>query len=72
MVARKGATKISFSAYLLTIRSIRSKIFYNIRVLKNFEILTGKHLCWGLLLINFQAFGPAIFLNREPKTGVFL
>ena len=43
-----------------------------IRVLKNFAILTGKYLCWGLLLVNFQAFTPAIFLNRDPKTGVFL
>ena len=47
-------------------------MFYNIRVLKNFPTLTEKHLCWGLLLINFQAFRPAIFLSRDPKAGAFL
>ena len=34
-------------------------------LLKNFERLTGKRLCWSLFLIQFQAL-------RDSNTGVFL
>ena len=40
------------------IRSSRSKMFFTIAVLKNFAIFTGKHLCWSLFLIKFQAKRP--------------
>ena len=40
------------------IRSSRSKMFFIIAVLKNFAIFTGKHLCWSLFLIKFQAKRP--------------
>ena len=32
----------------------RSQMFFKIDVLKNFEIFTEKHLCWGLFLIKLQ------------------
>ena len=34
-----------------------------IGVLKNSTIFTGKHLCWSLLLIKFQAFRPCLPVN---------
>ena len=36
-------------------RSSRSQMFFKIGVLKNFAILTGKHLCWSLLYIKLHA-----------------
>ena len=36
-------------------------VFCTKSVLKNFAIFTGKHLCWSLFLITFQAFKPAAF-----------
>ena len=41
-------------------------MFFKIGSIKNFAIFTGKHLCWGLFLIKFQAFRPA----RDSNTGV--
>ena len=40
--------------------------------LKNFAILTGKHLCWSLFLIKLklQAFRPATLLKRDSNTDV--
>ena len=43
-------------AYFLTVKSIRSRMFFNISVLTNFPIFTRKYLCWGLFLIKLQAF----------------
>ena len=31
-------------------------MFFKIGVFKNFKIFTGKHLCWSLFLLRFQAF----------------
>ena len=43
-----------------------SQIFFKTGVLKNFEMLIGKHLCWSLLLIKFQYWRPAfLFKNRH-------
>ena len=39
--------------------------------LKNFSGFTGKHLC-SLFLIKLEAWRPAILLNRDSNTGVFL
>ena len=36
-------------------RSSRSQTFFKIGVLKNFANFTGKHLCWSLFLIKWQA-----------------
>ena len=36
-------------------RSTRLQMFFKIDVLKNFEIFTEKHLCWGVFLIKLQA-----------------
>ena len=39
-------------------------------VLKNFATLTGKYLCWSLLLIDLRASGPATFLKRDSSSRV--
>ena len=36
-------------------RSSRSQMFFKIGALKTFTNFTGKHLCWSLFLIKFQA-----------------
>ena len=47
--------------YLTTIDSKRiiekqpPEVFYQKTFLKNFAIVTGKHLCWSLCLIKLQA-----------------
>ena len=40
------------------------QMFFEIGV-KNFANFTGKHLCWGLFLINVQAFKPAPLFKTE-------
>ena len=35
-------------------------------VFENFARFTGKHLCWGLLLIKLQAWKPATLLKKNP------
>ena len=40
-------------------------------VLKNVANFTGKHLCWKLLLIKLQSWGPATLVKRGSNTGVF-
>ena len=47
-------------------------MFFNIVLLKNFAIFTGKQLCWSLFLIKLQAFRLATLLKRDSNTGVFL
>ena len=36
-------------------KSSRSHVFFKIVILKNFAILTGKHLCWSIFLFKLQA-----------------
>ena len=36
-------------------------LFFEIVSLKHFAIFTGRHLRWGLFLINLQAVRPATF-----------
>ena len=38
---------------------------------KGFANVTGKHLCWSLFLIKFQAWGPTTFSKRDTNPGVF-
>ena len=46
-------------------RISRSQMLFKICVLKNFTVLTGKHLCWSLFSIKLQhSFGQLI------KTGL--
>ena len=40
--------------------------------LKDFALFKGKHLCWSLSLIKFQAFSPAALLKSDFNIGVFL
>ena len=53
-------------------RSSRLQMIYEIDVLKDFAVLTGKHLCWSLFLITLQAFRSVNLLERDSITGVFL
>ena len=53
------------------IRRSRSQMFFKIRGLKNFVKFTGKHLCWGFLLIRLQASRPAISLTRDSNARCF-
>ena len=48
------------------------QVFYKKAALEDFEILTGKYLCWSLFLIKLQAFRLATLLKRDSDTGVFL
>ena len=52
-------------------RLFKSRLF-RIGVHINFAILTGKHLCYGLFLIKFKGWRPAILLKRDSNTGVVL
>ena len=54
-------------------RSCRCQVFFKIGVLKEFAILTGKHLCCSLfLIIKLQAFRPGTLLKRDSSAGFFL
>ena len=52
-------------------RSSRLQMIFKIDVLKDFAIFTGKHLCWSLFLIMFQALRSATLSERDSITGVF-
>ena len=41
-------------------------------VLKNFAVLTGKHLRWSPFLKKLQLFRASTLLRRDSNTGVFL
>ena len=45
---------------------------FKIDVLRNFKIVTGKHLLWTLCLINLPVLRPATLLKRDFNTDVFL
>ena len=51
-------------------RSSRSQMFFKIGILKNFAIITGKHLCWSVFSIELQTWRSAALLNRDSNTGV--
>ena len=53
-------------------RSSRSQIFFKIDIVKIFENLVVKHLCWSLFLIKLEAWMSAVLLKRDSNTGVFL
>ena len=46
-------------------RSSRSQMFFKIGILKNFAIITGKHLCWSPFLIKLHTWRSAALLNRD-------
>ena len=52
-------------------RSSRSQMFFNIVVLKNFAIFSGKHLRWSLFLIKLQAWTLS-FINKRLQHRCFL
>ena len=51
------------------------EVFYKKAAIKNFEIFTGKHLCWSLFLINLQASHfsgmPSGLTPKETPTQTF-
>ena len=53
-------------------RSSNLQLFFTISVLKNFVIFTGKHLCWGLLLIKLQAWRSAALFKKRLYHSCFL
>ena len=40
-------------------------MFFKIGVLRNSPVFTGKHVCWSLFLIQFQALRPAQVFSSE-------
>ena len=42
-------------------------MFFKIGILKNFAIITGKHLCWSFFLIKLQT-----WRSEDSNTGVFM
>ena len=48
-------------------RSSRSQMYFRIGALKDFAMFTEKYLCWGLFLINIQAWRPATLLRRDSE-----
>ena len=58
--------------YHMLFRSRRSQRFFKIGVLKNFAILTGKHLHWRLFLIKLQALRRGTLLKKDNNAGLFL
>ena len=51
-------------------RSSRTEMHFKIGVLRKFAMFTGRHLCWSLFLIRFQAWKPAT-LSKKTPTKVF-
>ena len=55
----------------LLYRSSRPGVFCEKGVLRNFEKLTGKHLCQSLFLSKVAALRPAALLKQNTLTKVF-
>ena len=53
-------------------RKIMTEAAVRLFALKDFALFIGKHLCWSLSLIKFQAFSPAALLKNDFNIGVFL
>ena len=49
----------------------RSQVIFKTSVLKNFVILTGKHLCWSLFLLNYQDWRPAFLYKKRLQHRFF-
>ena len=48
------------------------RCFVNKVFLKNNVKFTGKHLCWSLFLMRFQALRPATLLKSDPSKTILL
>ena len=53
-------------------KNSRSQMFFGTGALKNFAMLTVKHLCWSFFLIKLQTFKHTILLKRDSNIGAFL
>ena len=58
--------------YHIIFRSSRLQKLFKIGVLKNFAILSGKHLRWCLFLTKLHAMRPAILLKSESIIDVLM
>lgn len=56
----------------ILIRIGRKEEFYKKDVLKDFEKLTGKHLCWSIFFDDVAGSGPAKLLKSDFSTATFL
>ena len=61
----KMVNRIQTIRLMLRITSSHSQMFIKIGILKNFAILTGKHLSWNLFLIKLQALSPVFNENVQ-------
>ena len=59
---------LNVSCNLKMYRSSFSQIFFQIGVLKNFAVFTGKHLYCSLFIIHLQAWKPKTLLKRDSNT----
>ena len=50
-----ASLKTPCSKKFIKYRRSRSQISFNVAVLKNIAMFTGKHLCWSPFLINLQS-----------------
>ena len=57
-----------FQHYFKTFRGSRSQMFFKIDDLGNFANFLGKHLCWSLFLIKFQAYN---FIKKRLQQRCF-
>ena len=57
--------------YLFQFRSSHQRCSIIKAVLKNFAIITGKHLCWSFFLIKLLAFRPATLLKKRLQHRCF-
>ena len=63
-------TQFSYFNRLLNKQKQRFADVLQNRFLKNFSIITGKHLCWSLFLIKLQIWRSAALLKRDSNIGV--
>ena len=56
---------------LLLCNTFQESHYFKKAILKNLAIFNGKHLCWSLFLIRWQAFLSATVLKRDFQISVF-
>ena len=51
---------------------LTEQLFFEIDILKNFAIITGKHLCWSLFLIKLQACNSLVNIPKFLRTALLI
>ena len=54
-----------------TLRNSHSEMLFKITVLKNFAVLSRKHLCWSLHLLKLLTWRPAFLLKKRLQRRFF-